>query len=852
MVSLISYGALGGGKKYEVKVMFLDGLSSESKPTGIFHGMPIPNGSEFTEIDTGIKYLYDAINIMWHEQPHGGGGGGGGSDNYNDLSNKPQIGGVTLSGNKSLAALGIASTSDVSGKADAGDVYTKTEVDTALAGKADAGDIPTVNDSTITIQKNGTTVDSFTTNTVSAKTINITVPTSASDISALPASTKYAGASTAGGAATSAAKLNTNAGSATQPVYFSGGVPVAGTYSLNKTVPADAVFTDTTYENKTAASGGNDVSLVTTGEKYTWNNKVDKVQGKGLSTNDYTTADKQSLADIASLNVWRAVDLVDMWKVGGLNYSGQTMNATNRARTTGFIDTSGKCKVSVGEGHKLKLAYYTDTKETTFVGFTDWLTADTELTTPLARYCKLLAGLSTDADVNLTDINTNIKFKRYCSDDSANSFRGLVVSVIGDSISTNGNTDTTIPNAAEIEVKSADVGQQLSAYVTYYDVSGGLSLGGTTYTSSDIGKEVTFTPAAGDVGKVIGLPNNYNVGRTKVWWEVMADELGCTVNPVCWSGASVTSHEANTDTLKCSYAWHPSQIRKCGIRTAGTMDRTAPDVIILYRGTNDFSHQPYTVLTDDYFDSADFTYPTLDDGSTWTTVSCTWEKGGLTTQGGVKDDQNNRIRTTSISVNGVYKLTIPSGFKCRLAYYSAQQTAVANFLGFSDWFTSDTIIAVESQKYARLLLGYTDDRNISADDVATVGANITFSSTSELTYGFKQGLVLTISKLREAYPNTKIFLCTLNTFKRVNYSHFPTNNGINTLPQYNNAIREVADYMGCGVIEFDKDGITFENIYSSGYASDSATTPTHPSEKGHRVMGLKAIADLKAQYSQMG
>ena len=31
--------------------------------------------------------------------------------------------------------------------------------------------------------------------------------------------------------------------------------------------------TDTTYESKAAASGGTDISLVTTGEKYTWNNK---------------------------------------------------------------------------------------------------------------------------------------------------------------------------------------------------------------------------------------------------------------------------------------------------------------------------------------------------------------------------------------------------------------------------------------------------------------------------------------------------------------------------------------------------------------------------------------------------
>ena len=49
------------------------------------------------------------------------------------------------------------------------------------------------------------------------------------------------------GNASSASKLNTNAGGATQPVYFSGGVPVACSYYVNKTVPSNAVFTDTTY-----------------------------------------------------------------------------------------------------------------------------------------------------------------------------------------------------------------------------------------------------------------------------------------------------------------------------------------------------------------------------------------------------------------------------------------------------------------------------------------------------------------------------------------------------------------------------------------------------------------------------
>ena len=54
--------------------------------------------------------------------------------------------------------------------------------------------------------------------------------------------------------AAAAAKLTTSAGSTTQPVYFDGGVPKACTYKLNKTVPANAVFTDTVYTLPTASA----------------------------------------------------------------------------------------------------------------------------------------------------------------------------------------------------------------------------------------------------------------------------------------------------------------------------------------------------------------------------------------------------------------------------------------------------------------------------------------------------------------------------------------------------------------------------------------------------------------------
>lgn len=65
------------------------------------------------------------------------------------------------------------------------------------------------------------------------------------DYNALANKPAYAAGATTGGAAVSANKLNTDAGSTTQPVYFKAGVPVATTYKLNATVPPDAKFTDT-------------------------------------------------------------------------------------------------------------------------------------------------------------------------------------------------------------------------------------------------------------------------------------------------------------------------------------------------------------------------------------------------------------------------------------------------------------------------------------------------------------------------------------------------------------------------------------------------------------------------------
>lgn len=65
----------------------------------------------------------------------------------------------------------------------------------------------------------------------------------------------YAGSATAGGPATSAKKLTTNDGSSIKPVYFKDGVPAAIQYEIKASVPKNAQFTDTTYEDISVKKG---------------------------------------------------------------------------------------------------------------------------------------------------------------------------------------------------------------------------------------------------------------------------------------------------------------------------------------------------------------------------------------------------------------------------------------------------------------------------------------------------------------------------------------------------------------------------------------------------------------------
>ena len=115
------------------------------------------------------------------------------SGSYADLSNKPTIP-VIDSALSSTSTNGLQNKvikTALDGKANSTHTHSASDITSGLATVATSGSyndlsnkptIPTVNNATLTIQKNGTTVKTFTANASSNVTANITVPTKVSEL----------------------------------------------------------------------------------------------------------------------------------------------------------------------------------------------------------------------------------------------------------------------------------------------------------------------------------------------------------------------------------------------------------------------------------------------------------------------------------------------------------------------------------------------------------------------------------------------------------------------------------------------------------------------------------------------
>ena len=155
----------------------------------------------------------------------------------------------------------------------------------------------------------------------------------------------YAGSSSAGGSATSAVKLDSSAGSATNPIYFSNGKPAACSYTLSKSVPSDAKFTDTTYSNATTSTDG----LMSSSDKT----KLDGIAAGATKTTVDSALSSTSTNPVQNKIIYGAIS-----SKADLDTSGKVLSSQLPSYVDDVLEYSAKSNFpSTGESGKI----YTDT-----------------------------------------------------------------------------------------------------------------------------------------------------------------------------------------------------------------------------------------------------------------------------------------------------------------------------------------------------------------------------------------------------------------------------------------------------------------------------------------------------------
>lgn len=219
----------------------------------------------------------------------------------------------------------------------------------------------------------------------------------------------YAGSSSIGGAATSANKLNTNAGSAMHPVYFSNGVPVETTYTLEASVPNDAKFTDTVYTHPTTSGYKHIPSGGSSGQILRWN-------ADGAAVWDTYGVATSSYDGLMSANDKKVLDNLNVL-VGDENVSDQIadaikdkadVNHTHSASDLG-ADVSGSAENALKNANA-----YTDTKIANLINSAP-TTLDTlgEIASAMKENDNVVAALDTaiGTKANASDLSAHVSNK---------------------------------------------------------------------------------------------------------------------------------------------------------------------------------------------------------------------------------------------------------------------------------------------------------------------------------------------------------------------------------------------------------------------------------------------------------
>jgi hypothetical protein len=254
--------------------------------------------------------------------------------------------------------------------------------------------------------------------------------------------------------------------------------------------------------------------------------KVDKVTGKELSTNDFTTAEKTKLAAISGTNT------------GDQDLSGLATTAALATKAnTSDVTTGLAGKVDKVTGKELSSNDFTTAEKNKLAAITGTNTGDQDL-----------SGLATTAALagkaNTTDVTTAIAAKANTTD--------VTNSLAGKENAANKSNASDLGGASPSEVLFPTQ-KAVKEYVTANAASGGIADGGIT-TSKLADGAVTDTKLANGINKSkVGLGNVENTALSTWTGSNSISSLG-TISSGTWNGTTIAVANGGTGATSAAAA----------------------------------------------------------------------------------------------------------------------------------------------------------------------------------------------------------------------------------------------------------------------------------------------------------
>lgn len=288
-------------------------------------------------------------------------------------------------------------------------------------------------------------------------------------------------------------------------------------HTVESDVPSNAVFTDTTYESKSAASGGTDVSLVTTGEKYTWNNKgtVSSVRVQATSPVQSST----STAQTSTLNT--TISLADAYGDTKNPYGSKTAKYVLAAPASAAGAPSFRALTNADVG----LGNVENTKLSTWTG-------SSNLSTTSVGTLAAAATKSVDTSISSGSTSTNVPTSKAVADLVSSAIAASDAMIFKGTIGTGGDV-TSLP----------------TTYKT-----------GWTYRVITAGTYAGNTCEIGDL--IIALVDRSGSGNVNADWTVAQTNIdgAITAAGTGLSKSGSTLNHSNSVTAQTTQAVYPIKI----------------------------------------------------------------------------------------------------------------------------------------------------------------------------------------------------------------------------------------------------------------------------------------------------